>query len=139
MKTNFEHYKDELIIDMLCHSSVMCDFKKKHILNVNECRDISCEYCKQYTEEWIEKEYQPEPEIDWSKVPCDTIVYVSNDLNDDGTIKNKKLRHFAKQSCNGNNGFNTFNNGMSSKETSYVTNWNYCELALPEDIEKYKK
>lgn len=139
METNFEHYKDELLIEILCNSSSTCNFKKKHILNTDTCRIITCEDCKQRVKEWLEKEYQPEehqPEIDWTKVPVDTLVYVTDLLNDDGTLRNKRVRHFCKYE---NGRFFTYKDGFSSSETISKLSWTYCELAVPEDIKKYKK
>ena len=152
METNFEHYKDELLIEILCNSSSTCDFIRKHILNTDDCRTISCEDCKQRVKEWLEKEYQPEEyhpekyqpepkiEINWTKVPKDTLVYVTDFLNDDGTLRNKRVRHFCKYEHKyKNDRFFTYNDGFSSNETISKLSWKYCELAVPEDIEKYKK
>lgn len=138
METNFEHYKDEILIETLYNSSSTCDFKRKHILNTDDCRTISCEDCKQRIKEWFKKEYQPEPkvEIDWPKVPKDTLVYVANALNEDRTLKRKKIRHFCNYT---GESFLTYNDGYSSNEMQNTISWNYCELVLPEDVEKYKK
>lgn len=138
METNFEHYKDEVLIELACNSSSTCDFKRKHILNTDDCRTISCEDCKQRIKEWFKEEYQPEPkvEIDWAKVPKNTLVYVSNNLNDNGTLKFKRIRHFCKYT---NKKFFAYNDGFSSDDRNALSTWIYCQLVLPEDIEKYKK
>lgn len=58
MKTNYEHYKDEIIEAMLnCES---CDFKKKYILKTKYCHSDcdSCSSCNSKTKEWLNSEYK---------------------------------------------------------------------------------
>jgi len=84
---------------------------------------------------WFDKPYQePKIEIDWEQVPVDTPVFVSGDLNGDGTLKNKQLRCFNKKI---ENVFNCFAYGYTSKDCSTTERWTYCELASPDDVERY--
>lgn len=91
--TNFEKYKDD--IEKLQSTSVAFDKSNNKIV---KCMNIICEDCTFYENfdscrlnamKWAAEEYK-EPEIDWSKVPVDTPILVS----DDGT--NWVRRHFAK-------------------------------------------
>lgn len=83
--TNFEKYKDELIKKAILETAMAIDI---HTNKVVDCPDITCEDCKFNIsdngcgmEEWLNSEYvEPEKEeVDWSKVPIDTKVLVSDD------------------------------------------------------------
>lgn len=145
METNFEHYKDELLKMYICGCS-KCDFIIENILSQENfsCQDISCATCSSNVKDWLEKPYEePKPvEIDWSKVPPDTRVIVSqvplNSLPGD-----KQNRYFAKFDPKGDTKypFLCYDGGATSwsgKEDE-LFGWKYCELADPADIEKYKK
>ncbi len=91
--TNYEKYKD--IIEKFTDNDVAFDKSKNKIV---KCVQIDCEDCafygnyddcKLYAMKWAAEEYK-EPEVDWSKVPVDTPILVSNN----GT--NWVRRHFAK-------------------------------------------
>lgn len=135
MTTNYEHYKDE-IIAIMNGTTRSCEFKRKIVgVTCETCGD--CVLCEIKTKEWLEQQYTPSQDIDWLKVPKGTIVYVSDSLNEDGSIKHKKLRHFAWCTPNG---YYCFSDGTDKLWNDNDTiNWKYCELVLPEDVEKYKK
>ena len=92
--TNYEKYKDD--IEKLGDKRVAFDKFKNKIVR---CAMLfACEDCAFYANRddctlnamrWAAEEYK-EPEVDWSKVPVDTPIFVSND----GT--NWVRRHFAK-------------------------------------------
>ena len=91
--TNYEKYKD--IIEKFTDNDVAFDKSKNKIVR---CVQIDCDDCAFYVDyddcklgamKWAAEEYK-EPEVDWSKVPVDTPIFVSND----GT--NWVRRHFAK-------------------------------------------
>lgn len=82
--TNYEKYKDELIKKAIIETSMAMDI---HTDKIVDCPDITCEDCKFNIsnnkcgmEEWLDSEYiEPEKEeVDWSKVPIDTKVIVSD-------------------------------------------------------------
>ena len=91
---NKEKYAKE-ILDIVCQDGT----KPAVIDNLPiRCTDVSdCHDCKFYASnncndaflEWVNSEYK-EPEIDWSKVPVDTCILVTDSCGN--TIK----RHFAK-------------------------------------------
>lgn len=91
--------------------------------------DDSCRVGKM---KWLDRPaFDPEKDIDWSKVPVDTPVIVWN------SDSNQNNRYFA-----GIDGeyFSAYSNGgtsWSSKGNTYY--WNHCKLYRPEDIEKYRK
>lgn len=83
--TNFEKYKDELIKKAILETAMAID---THTNKVVDCIDIDCEDCKFNIsnngcamEKWLNSEYvEPEKEeVDWSKVPIDTKILVSDD------------------------------------------------------------
>lgn len=79
--TNYEKYKDD--IEKLGDKRAAFDKFKNKIV---KCVGLACEDCAFYANRddctlnamrWAAEEYK-EPEIDWSKVPVDTPVLVSN-------------------------------------------------------------
>lgn len=133
-ETNFNHYFKELLAHAL--AGTKCDFIRKNVLNAKKCNNFSCGECREKILEWFDKPYQePKIEIDWARVPVDTIVYVSNYLNNDGTLKNRVVRCFLKKWTDG---FYCTDDGYASKDEEESTSWIYCELANPADVEKYK-
>ena len=90
---NKEKYAKE-IIDIVCETG-----SNPAIINnaLIKCDDVQCSECKLYHcnscaigfAEWANSEYK-EREIDWSKVPVDTCILVTDSC--DNTLK----RHFAK-------------------------------------------
>ena len=87
--TNYEKYKK--IIDLALERGELTGFNKD-TKEVVVCQHLDCDYCLfsyDYNKphpcnlnriKWLVAEYT-EPEIDWSKVPVDTPVLVSNDEN----------------------------------------------------------
>ena len=131
--TNFEKYKDELI--KLSVSNIGAINK-----NTNEpaiCSQINCSdclfyngqgICKDKMKNWLDTEYK-EPEVDWSKVPVDTKVYVRINEEDEWIP-----RHFARVDADGmplvwKNGLTSF----TSLGDDCMTDWHYIKLA-----EEYK-
>lgn len=83
--TNYEKYKDD--IEKLGDKRVAFDKFKNKIV---KCVGLACDDCafyKNYDDcrlnamRWAAEEYK-EPEIDWSKVPVDTPVLVSDNNRD---------------------------------------------------------
>lgn len=142
MKTNFEHYKDELLKSYLRDYN-NCNFVLKNILKPEgiECRDITCSACAFKVKEWFEKPYEEpkEPEIDWSKVPPDTRVIVSQTPINDISLRNHN-RYFSKYDLRNTHPFLCYCDGATSwSKEEEEFGWKYCKLADPADVEKYKK
>ena len=132
--TNYEKYKEE--IDKLWDK---CGNLAKKDSKIGNCYEITCSQCdfatgncSRNTERWLVSEYK-EPEVDWSKVPVDTPILVS-DCEDGLWVK----RHFARII---NKKIYFYCNGATSwsAEDSEMTWWKYAKLARKEDMEKYCK
>ena len=140
METNFEHYKDEFLKMYICSHISKCDFILDNILKKKKlsCQYTSCATCSSIVKDWLEEAYEEpkEPEIDWTKVPKDTRVIVSQESG------NKHKRYFAKYDPKGNTKypFLCYADGATSwSEEDDLFGWQYCEFADPADIEKYSK
>lgn len=122
---NYKRYKDD--IEKLGDKRVAFDKSKNKIV---KCVDIACEDCAFYDNyddcrpnamKWAAEEYK-EPEVDWSKVPVDTAVLVS----DDGV--NWERRYFVRKPAEAM--FGVYSNGATSwSADGYVTWYRYAKLA----------
>lgn len=103
---------------------------------------VNCLFCKsgdceKEKSEWLDQPaFDPEKDIDWSKVPVDTPVLVWN-TDTDTEIR----RYFCKKNDDEPTTYRTFANGRTSWTAGGegYANWNHCKLYRPEDIEKYRK
>lgn len=76
-----------------------------------------------------EYEEPPKPEVDWSKVPVDTLVRVRNDEDSPWV-----LQYFKEFDEERNYKFLAWSNGRTSKTAGGMrTGWKYCELVEVED------
>ena len=129
--TNREKYKEELL-DIIESGSAIAIVKGKPI----NCKTVfKCDECDLFDgrvcvdsdklKKWMQSEYK-EPEIDWSKVPVDTKIFV----RDAGTVW--RPRHFAKYE---DGKVFTFDSGMTSFTTNenYISCWEIAKLAEVED------
>lgn len=107
--TNFEKYKDD--IERLGYKRVAFNKFNNKIV---KCAGFACDDCAFYGNyddcklgamKWAAEEYK-EPEVDWSKIPIDTPVLVS----DDGV--NWRRRYFVRRSETGL--FCVYSNGTTS-------------------------
>lgn len=88
--TNYEKHKEK--IDKVLHDDtymIAIDTNEKEVVTCQELNCKNCLFSHHYNKntrcevnriKWLVAEYT-EPEIDWSKVPVDTPVLVSNDKN----------------------------------------------------------
>lgn len=120
-------FKKTFAIDKRTHKAEACNR-----LDCVNCLFYGSDNCEKGKNEWLDqKAFDPEKDIDWSKVPVDTPVIVWN------SDFNQNNRYFA-----GIDGeyFSAYSNGgtsWSSKGNTYY--WNHCKLYRPEDVEKYRK
>lgn len=138
---NREKFNKEIkkaIDENVSGNSTMCNFIRKRVLpnltnqkvddtKYDYCRDWSCGICGTAFAFWLDEEY----EVDWSKVPVDTLVRVRNDENGEWL-----LRYFYEWNEYTNKGhkYSTFPEGRTSKTaTYYVENWRFCDLVEVED------
>ena len=127
---NREKYKNELM-DVIKMDGRICGFVKKHDVfrmigtGWESFCEMDCIACGTALQIWLDEEY----EVDWSKVPVDTLVRVRNDENCEWL-----LRHFCEWDGDMNRKYSTFPNGRTSKTaTYYIENWRFCELVEVED------
>lgn len=121
-----------------------CDFMIKTVNPVYsdgwECNDFlcqrdECEACLKLFAFWLDEEYEepPKPEVDWSKVPVDTLVRVR-----DGEDEEWLLRYFKGiNDIHLRRRYEAWESGATSKTANgeYLC-WNYCELVEDEDNDK---
>lgn len=129
---NREKYKNELM-DVIKMDGRICGFVKKHGVfqmfgkDLESFCEMTCVTCGTALQIWLDEEY----EVDWSKVPVDTLVRVRNDENGEWL-----LRYFCEWNGDTNTGhkYSTFPEGRTSKTaTYYVENWRFCDLVEVED------
>lgn len=134
---NREKYKNELM-DFIKTDGRMCGFVKKHEVSSMLGKDIEslcemdCIACEMVLNLWLDEEYE-EPEVDWSKVPVDTLVRVRDLESEEWTLRYfKGIDEEATESR-----YMAWGNGTTSK-TAYgnYTHWRYCELVEDEDKDK---
>lgn len=129
---NREKYKNELM-DVIKMDGRICGFVKKHDVyrmigtGWESFCEMDCIACGTALQIWLDEEY----EVDWSKVPVDTLVRVRNDENGEWL-----LRYFCEWNGDTNTGhkYSTFPKGRTSKTaTYYIENWRFCDLVEVED------
>ena len=132
---NKEKYAKE-ILDIVCSGN---DIGKRngHLypcanINCSDCEFNKCDtsVCNEEFTKWANSEYK-EPEIDWSKVPVDTPIYVWD--SDSNTYK----RHFAGYA---NDKIIAFTDGATSwSNDGYKTEWNHAQIKEGVDCSEWYK
>lgn len=132
--TNYEYYKEQIERIARLGRSVAMKVTTGEIvycgdINCNEClfqgSDVAS--CSQKAFKWADEEYT-EPEVDWSKIPVDTPVLVS----DDGV--NWERRYFVRKSAEAM--FGVYMHGATSwSADGYVVWYRYAKLAEVSDEE----
>ena len=114
---NREKYADKIKNykgDDFCH-----DFVRTIVLNKINCEEIRCTYCQSLQMLWLDEEYE-EPEVDWSKVPVDTLIRVRFYKSDDWIN-----RYFSKYE---NGKVYAWDNGTTSKTGKSDSPWLCAEI-----------
>lgn len=112
----------------------VCRFMKKQVFpsydlkkcaKKGTCGGVTCIDCAKMFALWLDEEYE-ESEVDWNRIPIDTLVYVRNSKNENWT-----LRHFKRiRDTPSTHRFETWDDGRTSKTTDgLIMLWKYCELA----------
>lgn len=133
---NREKYKNELI-KVIKKDGMLCGFVKKHgVFRMigtdwdSFCGDIDCNCCNTILDLWLDEEYE-ESEVDWDKVPVDTLVRVRDREEQEWTLMYfKGISDYDRA-----HRFMTWCDGATSKTVSggdYLR-WKYCELVEDED------
>ena len=135
---NREKYKNELknVIKM---DGRICGFMKKHdvyqIIGTDweSFCEMDCIACGMALQLWLDEEYvEPQkPEVDWSKVPVDTLVRVRDNYNTENCL----LRYFKEfDETLSMRQYVVWADGATSKTAGNCTeNWMYCELVEDDD------
>lgn len=134
---NKEKQKNELI-KVIKEYGDLCEFMKKHEVyrmigkDLESLCEIDCVACGTALQIWLDEEYMepPKPEVDWSKVPVDTLVMVRDSEDEEWVLRYfKGIDEEAQKSR-----FMAWGNGTTSK-TAYgnYTHWTFCELVEDED------
>lgn len=138
---NREKYRDEII--KAIKSRETCEFindtvipefigsktDSKCICEMGDCRACLIRFTLWLDEEYIEP---PKPEVDWNKVPVDTLVRVRYDESNKWV-----LRWFKKYEFGAVAPYVTWTNGNTRVTSGGLTeHWKYCELVEEEDDEE---
>ena len=134
---NREKFAKE-IMDIACAGERLAFDKKAN--EVSSCSMTNCKVCAFYLcdtscndkiKEWCNSEYT-EPEVDWSKVPVDTPILVSDSKRIDWY-----KRYFLKYK---DDMVYTYSCGATSwSSDGCEVPWEYAKLANEEDVRKYAK
>lgn len=125
---NREKYREEILSFMSKGDfKTYCEFSRKHVIpNLTDvtnggCTEFSCNVCRALFAFWLDEEY----EVDWSKVPVDTLVRVKDFAADVGV-----LRYFKGiDDSNPVERFVAWADGKTSVTADgSCTNWAFCEL-----------
>ena len=138
---NIEKYNEE-IRKAIEKNSLCGNFIKPIILKHfnKSCHGIVCATCSMLQLLWANEEYK-EPEIDWSNVPVDSLIWVRNKKNDIWI-----QQHFAKYE---DDKVYAWKHGTTSHtatagypttlpEMLNIIPWNFAKLAEPEEKEDEK-
>ena len=131
---NKEKYAKEML-DIIC-SGHNIGKQNGHLRSCANVKCSDCEfnkyntYCNEEFAKWVNSEYK-EREIDWSKVPVDTPIYVWN--SDSNTYK----RHFAGYA---NDKIIAFTDGATSwSNDGYKAEWNHAQIKEGVDCSEWYK
>lgn len=136
---NREKYIDEIIT--MAVNGTCCRFMLDKVMpnfidnsvNVDTlCEDGKCCECSMLFALWLDEEYTepPKPEVDWGKVPVDTLVRVRDLESEEWILKYFKGIDEEAPECR----FVAWDDGATSV-TAYgnYTHWTFCELVEDED------
>lgn len=115
----------------------VCEFIRINVLphfGAEDCVGVNCAWCKFLVDMWMDAEYEepPKSEVDWGKVPVDTLVRVRDHESEEW-----RLQYFKGIDDSSSDRFMVWECGATSvtAEGGY-TNWKYCELVEEEDDEE---
>ena len=138
---NREKYKNELI-KAIKECGNLCEFMKKHEVyrmigkDLESLCEIDCVACGTALQLWLDEEYKepPKPEVDWSKVPVDTLVWVRDYKSDEWTLRYFKGFSRTPSAYPPGYDYEVWALGATSVTAAGDTeHWRYCELVEDED------
>ena len=136
---NREKYREEIVKNARAISGDnpirACEFTRRNVLpkfgDGVRCYSIDCAWCRFLVDLWLDEEYEEpsEPEVDWSKVPVDTLVRVQYDNSPKWF-----LRYFKGYEHGAVAPYVTWASGTTSATSGGLEeHWEYCELVEDED------
>lgn len=138
---NREKYKNELM-DVIKMDGNICGFVKNHGVakmlgnDIERLCEMDCVTCGTALQIWLDEEYTepPKPEIDWSKVPVDTLVRVRDYKSDEWTLRYFKGLSRTPSAYPPGYDYEVWALGATSVTAEGDTEqWKYCELVEDED------
>ena len=134
---NKEKYAKE-ILDIVCSGNVVGK-RNGHLcpcanIHCSDCEFNKCDtsICNEEFTKWANSEYK-EREIDWSKVPVDTPVYVWE--NGDSDIYKRYFAGYDKK----NNMIIAFDKGGTSWSSAITTKWDNAKIKEGVDCSEWYK
>lgn len=132
--TNYEKYRD-MLVKSNYPSELENNFCNKFVgpkvlkSMGKKCSAVRCDQCHMLVSIWLLDQYKEpkEPEVDWSKVPVDTKIYVK-DAQEDKWCK----RHFAKYEEGKIFTWYYGRTSWSAENKDEVTSWEYGKLIAVE-------
>lgn len=136
---NREKYKNELM-DVIKKDGRVCGFMIKHDVSQmfgkdmeSFCGETDCQSCTTALQLWLDEEYE-EPEVDWSKVPVDTLVRVRDYESDEWTLRYFKGLSSTPSAYPLGYDYEVWALGATSVTAEGDTEqWKYCELVGDKD------
>ena len=127
---NKEKYKNELMNAI--KDGRLCAFIQKYGVYrmfkpdwESFCGTMRCYFCPTVLQIWLDEEYE-EPEVDWNRIPIDTLVRVRNSEDEDWTLQYFK----CISDIIPDHKFEAWDDGRTSQTTDgIIKHWKYCELA----------
>lgn len=131
---NREKYKNELM-DVIKKDGRVCGFMIKHGVSQmfgkdmeSFCGETECTFCTTALQLWLDEEYE-EPEVDWSKVPVDTLVRVRDYQDEEWVLRYFKCFSRTPSECQSGRDYEVWAYGATSATAEGDTEqWKYCEL-----------
>lgn len=141
---NREKFREEIaeaIKDDDTANEKLCRFLKDNVIprfvpemERGTCGCLYCHTCTKMFTFWLDEEYEepPKPEVDWSKVPVDTLVRVRDYKEEEWY-----LRYFKGTEDSALYRFVTWESGATSiTADNCIENWKFCELVEDKDDEE---
>lgn len=122
----------------------LCGFIQSNLLRKHGlcCPDVGCDECiGKMFETWLDEEYEepPNPEVDWSKVPVNTLVRVRDNEDDEWVLRYFKCFSRSPSAYKPERDYEVWALGATSVTAEGDTEqWYYCELVDDEKAARHE-
>lgn len=124
---------DDIVNEKTCRfvrDNVIPKFRPEENKGQSRCGALSCVVCSKIFAFWLDEEFEEEHEVDWSKVPVDTLVRVRDRDEQEWILRYFKGIGDKNSTCR----YAVWTSGATSKTANGgYTYWKYCELVEDED------